>query len=172
MKRNLEGELHLPNKLQWIRTGKNIFTRLEQPRNLQYTGYVGDGDSEYVSAVKAMKTYGEQIINKCECVGHVHKRMGSTLRKLKSSGGRTKPSDSKTIGGSGRLTDELIDKLQVYYGEYNKKEQISIDDMRKEISAGLYHSLSTDEKPQHQDLAKAIFDELKPVTDKTLQLKE
>ena len=97
-----------------------------------------------------MKPYGQKVIKKFECVGHVQKRMGSALRKLKSSRGRTKLSDGKTIGGRGRLAGELIDKLQVYYGLAIRRNKSSIDDMRKEIWAGLYHVSSTDEKPQHR----------------------
>ncbi len=51
-----------------------------------------------------------------ECVGHVQKRMGTALRKLKSQKGKKKLMDGKTIGGAGRLTGAKIDKLQVYYG--------------------------------------------------------
>ncbi|GFV81995.1 uncharacterized protein TNCV_3151931 [Trichonephila clavipes] len=55
-------------------------------------------------------------IEKIECVGHVQKRMGSRLRKLKALWGGKKLSDGKTIGGKGRLTDAIISKWTTFYG--------------------------------------------------------
>ncbi|GFS66943.1 uncharacterized protein TNCV_4561921 [Trichonephila clavipes] len=63
------------------------------------------------------KPYGDNIeIEKIECVGHVQKRMGSRLRKLKSSLGKKKLSDGKTIGEKGRLTDVVINRLTTFMG--------------------------------------------------------
>ena len=42
--------------------------------------------------------------------------MGSGLRALKKRSGKAPLDDGKSIGGKGRLTDKLIDSLQVYYG--------------------------------------------------------
>ncbi|GBL76258.1 hypothetical protein AVEN_274108-1 [Araneus ventricosus] len=60
-----------------------IFERSEMTRNLQYTQYYGDGDSKAYDAVKYI--YGGNTVNKLECNGHVQKRVGSRLRKLKIS---------------------------------------------------------------------------------------
>ncbi|GFT53314.1 hypothetical protein TNCV_4234041 [Trichonephila clavipes] len=61
------------------------------------------------------KPYGDSVpIEKIECVGHVQKRMGSGLRKLKALWGEKKLSDGKTIGGKGRLTDAIISKLRTF----------------------------------------------------------
>ena len=46
-------------------------------------------------------------MQKKECVGHVQKRVGAALRKLKGN---------KGIGGKGKLTDSLIDQLRNYCG--------------------------------------------------------
>ena len=54
-------------------------------------------------------------VKKLECVGHIPKRLGGRLRKLK----RTKKGplfDGKTLGRKGRLTDKMINKLQNYFG--------------------------------------------------------
>ena len=59
-----------------------IFARSDSERNLRYTEYLGDGDSSSFLKVKENKPYGEDIIKKSECVGHIQKRMGSRLRKL------------------------------------------------------------------------------------------
>ena len=63
------------------------------------------------------KPYGEDtIIEKRECIGHAQKRVAGRLRKLKEKYHGVKLSNGKTIGGRGRLTDGMINKLQVYYG--------------------------------------------------------
>ena len=43
-----------------------------------------------------------------ECIGHVQKRVGTALRKLKK--------EKSGLGGKGELTDAMVDKLQNYYG--------------------------------------------------------
>ena len=50
---------------------KRIFSRSEATRQLQYTEDFGDGDSKAYSCGKK------------ECVGHVQKRVGTALRKVK-----------------------------------------------------------------------------------------
>lgn len=42
--------------------------------------------------------------------------MGSALRKVKKDHGKRKLSDGRTIGGAGRLTEQLCDDFQRYYG--------------------------------------------------------
>ena len=50
------------------------------------------------------KPYGEDtIIEKRECIGHVQKRVGGRLRKLKEKYHGVKPSDGKTIEGRGSM---------------------------------------------------------------------
>ena len=44
-------------------------------------------------------------------VGHMQKRLGTALQKLKKTWGKKKLEDGKTIGGRGRLTANLMDKL-------------------------------------------------------------
>mgnify|MGYP001797974972 FL=1 len=62
---------------------KKIFSRSEQKYSLQYTEYYGDGDSKGYNVVR--NTYSEKGVEvvKKECVGHVQKRVGTALRKLK-----------------------------------------------------------------------------------------
>ncbi|GBN39792.1 hypothetical protein AVEN_217722-1 [Araneus ventricosus] len=68
-----------------------IFERSVMKRELQYTEYYGDGDSKAFLKVKDI--YGEDTVTKLECIGHVQKRVGSRLRKLKK-----KPKDSVEKG--------------------------------------------------------------------------
>ncbi|GFU14070.1 uncharacterized protein TNCV_2536211 [Trichonephila clavipes] len=83
-----------------------IFERSLIKRDLQYTEYYGDGDSKGFLQVKDI--YGDNSVTKLECIGHIQKRVGSRLRKLKKN--------TKGLGGKGKLTDKFIDKLQNYYG--------------------------------------------------------
>ena len=133
---------------------KRIFARSEDSRKLQYTGYIGDGDSKSFSSIKASNPYANKDILKYECVGHVQKRMGTALRKLKAQKGKQKLKDGKTIGGLGRLTNAKIDKLQVYYGLAIRRHKHDLEGMKKEVWAGLCHSASSDENPQHQNCPK------------------
>ncbi|GFV34504.1 uncharacterized protein TNCV_2028741 [Trichonephila clavipes] len=83
-----------------------IFERSLIKRDLQYTEYYGDGDSKGFLQVKDI--YGANSVTKLECIGHIQKRVGSRLRKLKKN--------PKGLGGKGKLTDKFIDKLQNYSG--------------------------------------------------------
>ncbi|GFW14522.1 uncharacterized protein TNCV_2358461 [Trichonephila clavipes] len=71
--------------------------------------------------------------------------MGTRLRKLKLVYSKKKLSDGKTIGGKGRLTDSLIDKLAHYYGNAIRCNSTSVKEMRKAIWAVWGHSCSTDD---------------------------
>ena len=94
-----------------------ILQRSVVTRARKYKDMLGDGDSSTSSAIVESKPYGEDCVaNKLECVGHAQKRVGSRLRKLKSSNKGVKLSDGKGLSGKGRLTDEKIDVLQNYYG--------------------------------------------------------
>ncbi|GFY17543.1 uncharacterized protein TNCV_3518981 [Trichonephila clavipes] len=113
-----------------------IFNRSEKLHNLKYSNYIGDGDTKTFNALSENKPYGDDhLIQKIECVGHVQKRMGTRLRKLKLVYSKKKLSDGKTIGGKGRLTDSLIDKLAHFYGNAIRCNSTSVKEMRKAIWA-------------------------------------
>ncbi|GFV49608.1 uncharacterized protein TNCV_2814661 [Trichonephila clavipes] len=86
-----------------------IFQRSLSHRSVRYTSYIEDGDSKTFSSITASNPYGEDItVSKIECVGHVQKRMGTRLRKLKQMS--SKLSDGKSIGGK-RKVDRQNDRL-------------------------------------------------------------
>ncbi|GFY00006.1 integrase catalytic domain-containing protein [Trichonephila clavipes] len=127
-----------------------IFNRSEKLHNLKYSNYIGDGDTKTINALSENKPYGDDyLIQKIECVGHVQKRMGTRLMKLKLVYSKKELSDGKTIGGKGRLTDSLIDKLAHYYGNAIRCNSTSVKEMRKAIWAVWGHSCSTDDEPIH-----------------------
>ena len=119
------------------------------------------GDSKSHSAVKDV--YGEECtVEKLDYVGHVQKRMGKNLLKLKGSLKGTLD-DGKPIGGRRRLTEEKIKQLQKYYGlairqntvkSANPSQQeidTSVYTMKKNIIAILHHSVKLkDASKQHR----------------------
>ena len=61
-------------------------------------------------------------VTKLECVGHIQKRMGTGLRKLKKE---------KRLGGKVKLTDALIDSMQMYYGKAICENKGCAEEMQK-----------------------------------------
>ena len=115
-----------------------------------YTNYLGDGDSSSFSKVMESRPYGDSCtITKLECVGHVQKRMGSQLRKLKATYKSKVLDNGKSISGHNRLTDSQIDSLQVYYGMAIRNNTGNLDNMKQAIWAIYFHKLSTNDKPFH-----------------------
>ena len=71
--------------------------------------YLGNGDFKTILDSKPYHI----PINILPCVGHVKRRMGSRLRKLKSNLGNRLVCDRKTLKNAGRRTDQLQD----FYGK-------------------------------------------------------
>lgn len=114
-----------------------IFERSENLRQLHYTDYYGDGDSKAFVAVKDM--YGVNTVKKLECIGHIQKRVGNHLRKLKKT--------IKGLGGKGKLTDRFIDKLQNYYGIAIRSNKGNLKEMQSAVIAAFYHCCSSSKHP-------------------------
>ena len=81
----------------------------------------------------------------------MQKRLGTALWKLKKTWGKKMLQDGKTIGGRGRLTGKLMDKLHGYYGKAIRESHGSVDAMEKAVHAVLYHRASSDRKPMHEN---------------------
>ncbi|GFW67471.1 uncharacterized protein TNCV_3391421 [Trichonephila clavipes] len=77
-----------------------MFERSKHLQILQYSEYYGDGDSKVFETVKNI--YGKDSVTKLECIGHVQKRVGGRLWKLKKN--------IKSLRGKGKLTNKLINK--------------------------------------------------------------
>ncbi|GFU98664.1 uncharacterized protein TNCV_272311 [Trichonephila clavipes] len=86
-------------------------------------------------------TYGKDSVTKYECIGHVQKRVGARLRKLKSK--------NKNLSGKGKLTDSFIDRLQNYYGIVVRSNVGNISGLQQNVIASLFHCSSSVEKPMH-----------------------
>lgn len=120
-----------------------MFSRSEALHDVRYCNYIGDGDSKTYKGIKDAQPYPDFTVQKKECVGHVQKRMGSRLRNLKKN--------VKGLGGRGKLTGKLIDELSIYYGLAIRRNHDSIENMRRDIFATLFHKISTDKKPRHEN---------------------
>jgi len=116
-----------------------IFNRSIKERKLQYTEYYGDGDSKAFMKVK--DTYGENSVSKLECIGHIQKRVGSRLRKLKNT--------TKGLSGKGKLTDAFINRLQNYYGIVIRSNVGNLPKMQQNVIAALFHCASNSKKSMH-----------------------
>ncbi|GFW11509.1 uncharacterized protein TNCV_3810281 [Trichonephila clavipes] len=116
-----------------------IFQRSIVKRGLKYAHYYGDGDSKGFISVK--DTYGKDSVTKYECIGHVQKRVGARLRKLKSK--------NKNLSGKGKLTDSFIDRLQNYYGIAVRSNVGNLSGLQQNVIAALFHCSSSVEKPMH-----------------------
>ncbi|GFT23519.1 uncharacterized protein TNCV_2017501 [Trichonephila clavipes] len=100
-----------------IQGASKIFQRSLSLHNARYITYLGDGDCKAFDAVRKKNIYGNEYpIKKLECIGHVMKRMGTRLRRLKAQLKGQILSDGKCLSGKNRLTEHEIDNLQSYYG--------------------------------------------------------
>ena len=118
---------------------KLMFQRSIEKYQLRYTRFYGDGDSKSFSAVENI--YEGHRVKKLECVGHVQKRVGTRLRKLKQ--------EVKGIGGKGKLTNVIIDRLQNYYGIAIRSNVNNLEGMRSDILASLFHVASSKSNNWH-----------------------
>lgn len=117
-----------------------IFSRSIESKSLRYSEFYGDGDSKSYGAVKDV--YENVTVVKKECVGHVQKRVGTALQNLKK--------EKKGLGGKGRLTDAMIDKLQNYYGIAIRTNCKDIESMKKAIYAAFCHCASSQKDNYHE----------------------
>ena len=118
---------------------------------MQNTKYIRDGDSKTYSNIVKAQPYGDQVqIEKHECIGHVGKRFGYHMRKLKTVWKKKRLSDGKGLCGKGRLTENKIKSMQTYYTGAIRNNPGSLCGMIRAIWAIWYHMGSTDVNPQHQ----------------------
>ena len=118
-----------------------IFRTSVEKHNLRYTEFYGNGDSKSFTRVKGVYVDdGIEMENK-ECIGHVQKRVGTALHKLKQ--------ENPGLGGKGKLTDSQIDKLQNYYGIAIRSNVGNLAGMKKAIHTSLMYCASTEQRPLH-----------------------
>ncbi|KAH9361619.1 hypothetical protein HPB48_001496 [Haemaphysalis longicornis] len=129
-----------------VEAGLILFERSLQLHKLRYTTILSDGDSRTYLALVDAKVYGFIPIKKEDCVNHVKKRMGTTLRNLLAKG---TGSASERLGGKGRLTGDLVTKLSSYYGWALKSHSGDVRAMHKAVMATYHHITSNDTVSNH-----------------------
>ena len=93
-----------------------LFSRSIEKLKIRYNPYIGDGDSPAYKKVMESIPYGPAfMIEKEECVGHVQKRMGTRLQRLRETNKGKKLSDGKGLTGK-ELTLSVIDSFHNFYG--------------------------------------------------------
>lgn len=118
---------------------ESMFGRSVETRKLMYTNFYCDGDSKSFDKIKNVYLpHHFKEVQRLECVRHVQKRVGTSLRKLKR--------DVKRLGGKGKLTQCLVDKLQNYYGIAIRSNVGDLEGMKKAINACLFHCIATKEE--------------------------
>ncbi len=60
-----------------------MFKRSVEKHGLHYTRFFGDGDSNSFQRVEDIHEDCGKTVEKYECIGHVQKRVGAALRKLR-----------------------------------------------------------------------------------------
>ncbi|RUS81634.1 hypothetical protein EGW08_010597 [Elysia chlorotica] len=141
---NFEGS---PGMME-VKAAEVLWCRSVEDHKLRYTTMVSDGDSKAHTNLLKVQPYGlDETIDKEDCINHVGKRLGAALRNLVSDCSKKRI----TLGGRGRgrLTAEVIRKLQIYYSRAIRGSETA-KDMRRKVLATIYHGYSTDDLPQHQ----------------------
>ena len=102
--------------------------------------------------------YSGTVVQKLECVGHVQKRVGGRLQKLKSSD-KTPLSDGKSLSGKGMLTEKMINKLQNYFGTAVRQyTDTTVYQLKKASGAVLYHCSDANNVEAHQQFCPKTSD--------------
>lgn len=128
---------------------KQIFHRSVESYSLRYTRFIGDGDTNSFKQVFDSAPYGQKYpVEKIECVGHVQKRMGTRLRKLRDTM-KAPLADGKKLTGKGRLTLEQVNIIQKFYGDVIRGNKNNLTKMREAVWGIYFHVGSTDENPVH-----------------------
>ncbi|GFU51837.1 uncharacterized protein TNCV_3733511 [Trichonephila clavipes] len=114
----------------------------------RYATLLSDGDAKTYQYLNTKEVYGPEIkIKKEECINHVSRRLGTSSRKaVKEWRAR-----GVSLGGKSRgsLMEETIKKLSRYYQNAIRSNKGGVEAMKAAIYATLFHSISTDQKPQH-----------------------
>ena len=117
-----------------------MFSRSEAERGLVYGTMLCDGDSKALKRVNDLDLYGDLVVVKEDCINHISKRMHTALTKLKQS---------NKAQLNYKFTQDNIEKLSNTYATNLKKAAPDIEKMRKAVLSGFFHSISSDEEPNH-----------------------
>ncbi|GFU29070.1 uncharacterized protein TNCV_4836801 [Trichonephila clavipes] len=113
----------------------------------RYTTLLSDGDAKTYQYLNTTEVYGPEIKIKKECMNHVSKRLGTSLRKaVKEWQAR---GVSLGVKSRGSLKEDTIKKFSRYYQNAIRSNKGDVEAKKPAIYATLFHSMSTDQKPEH-----------------------
>ncbi|CAF4449951.1 unnamed protein product [Rotaria sp. Silwood2] len=130
----------------------DIFKRSVPKYQVQYTRYIGDGDSSVMWNLTQRPPYPGIEIEKIEDINHWSKKILYRLEKLTQELKDTMLDPEKKrkgIGGINRLTKEMMIKFKFYYAKVINEYKNDIDMMHKRTWAIYKHRISTNEEPDH-----------------------
>ena len=132
----------------WREAAKASWGRSVAQHGLRYRTMLSDGDSVVFAAVTELQPYGAtRPVKKVECINHVHKHMGTALRK--------QAQECQLGGGGGggawsrEVTADKCRKLQNYFCGATLGNKGKPKKMEDAIWASLFHCTSTDADPHH-----------------------
>ena len=118
----------------------NIFKRSIENNKLKYVNFMVMETPKSICTVEDI--YPDTKVKEFECIGHVQKRMGKRLRTLRKT--------VKGLGGSGRLNDAMVDKIQNYYGiAIRRNTGKDYNTMKKAIWTAFFHVTSSKDREWH-----------------------
>ncbi|XP_032663117.1 uncharacterized protein LOC116840472 isoform X1 [Odontomachus brunneus] len=136
------------NRRMKIDALKEMFGRSVEQHGIKYVSYIGD--DEGYKAIVEFNPYGDdELVIKKECVVYLQKVMAVKLRKIKKN---------KNLSGEGvgKLTDDVIKELIMYYNLAVRRNTDSLENMKRAIWARFYHRSSTNERPHHEFCPKGL----------------
>ncbi|KAH9366722.1 hypothetical protein HPB48_008777 [Haemaphysalis longicornis] len=129
-----------------VLAGLTLFQRSLEKHGLRYTTVLSDGDSRMYLALLESNVYGYIKIQKENCVNHVEKHMGTSLR---TAIGNHRGSRSESLGGKGKLTGDLVMKPTSYYGWALKSHKGDVEATHNAVMATYHHIASNDSEANH-----------------------
>ena len=118
---------------------ERIFKRSISNYSLRYTQMLGDGDSKSYDTIRNI--YEGVEVEKLDCIEHFQKRIGTRCRNLKKK--------TKGLGGRGRLTKAIIDRLQNYFGIAIRQNVGNLSGMKSSALGSLFHVASSKSSSYH-----------------------
>ena len=121
-----------------VETALIIFRRSAE-RGLIYRKMFCDGDAKSHQKINNESVYDFRV-EKEDCINHISKRMFNALEEAKES-------NKKELNR--KLTKTNIEKITNTYAANLKRSAPDTNQMKLDVYAGIYHMLSSDNKPQH-----------------------
>ncbi|XP_070539717.1 uncharacterized protein [Ptychodera flava] len=127
-----------------------LFERSRGKNNLRYAQYIGDGIVQHIVQSKMCMQMMAFKCRKRTVLATYKRGWERILRKLvdKYKGGKLE--DGKSLTGQHRLTNQMINAFQVFYGIALRNNKGNVHLMSKQTKAIVLHYSSTHDEPHHE----------------------